>query len=151
MEAIIALASHPDSHPRRILSYTVTGRWLRPQIEPPPQPSDQLSSTHEPPTIEFPVPDRPRGKPSATSSRKNRKGKKKKNAHGQRVLQPPEVSTTGSVPVHTPDPNEPRYCYCNNVSYGAVRVVPPPSVFLRLITHCRWCNVKTARGVHTIG
>jgi len=49
-ETVIALASHPDSQPRRILSYSVTGRWLRPQIESPPQPSDNKPGIHEPPT-----------------------------------------------------------------------------------------------------
>jgi len=149
-ETTIALASHPDSQPRRILSYAVTGRWLRPQIEPL-QSTDQLSGTHEPPTIGFPAEVRSRGKTNATSLRKNRKGKKKKSAHGQRVLQPPEIPTAGDVLVHTSDPNEPRYCYCDNVSYGAVRVFSLPSAFLKLITHRRWCNVKTAQDVHMIG
>jgi hypothetical protein len=129
---MIALASGPESQPRRILSYTVTGRWLRPQIEPLPQPSDHLSGTHEPPTAGFLMPDRSRGKTNTTSVRRTRKGKKRGDVHGQRVLQPPEVSTVGDVLVHTPDPNEPRYCYCKNVSYGAVRVVSLPSAFPNL-------------------
>ena len=128
VETIIALASHPDSQPRRILSYTVTGRWLRPQIEPLPQPSDRLSGTHEPPTIEFPVSDRSHGRAETTTVRRTKKGKKRKNVHGQHASQPPEISAVGDVAVHTPDPNEPRYCYCNNVSYGAVRVVSLSSV-----------------------
>ena len=119
VEAAIVSASHPDYQPKRILSYAVTGRWLRPQIEPPLQPSDNQSSAHELQTVGFSVPVRPRGK---TSTRKTRKGKKK-TTHGQRMLQRPETSTTGDVVIHEPDPNEPRYCYCNNVSYGAVRVV----------------------------
>jgi len=122
VEANITLASHPDSQPRRILSYTVTGRWLRPQIEPLLQSTDQLSSAREPLTVGFPGPDRSRGKTNATSLRKNKKNKKKKNAHDQRMLQPPEIPTAGDVLVHASDPNEPRYCYCDNVSYGAVRV-----------------------------
>jgi len=120
VETIIASTSHPDSQPRRILSYMVTGRWLRPQIEPLPQPSDHVSGTQEPPTIELPMPDRSRGKTNTVSLRKNRKGKKRKNVHGQRALLPPETSTAGGVPVNAQDPNEPRYCYCNNVSYGAM-------------------------------
>jgi len=143
VETMIALASHPDSQPRRILSYAVTGRWLRPQIEPLPQPSDQLSGTHEPPTIEFPVLDRSRGGTGTTSVRRTKKGKKRKNVHGQHTLQPPEILTVGDVVVHTPDPNEPRYCYCNNVSYGAVWVVSLSSTSLKLTTCHRWYNVKT--------
>jgi hypothetical protein len=150
IETNIALANHPDSQPRRILSYAVTGRWLRPQIEPL-QSTDQLSGTHEPPAIGFPAPDRSRGKTNTTPLRKNRKSKKKKNPHGQRVPQPPEIPTAGDTLVHASDPNEPRYCYCDNVSYGAVRVFYPSSAFLKLITYRRWCNVKTAQDVHTIG
>lgn len=151
VETAIALASHPDSQPRRILSYTVTGRWLRPQIEPLPQPSSHPSGIHEPPTIGFPMFDRSHGKTNTTPVRKTRKGKKRKNAHGQRALQPPEIPTVGDLLVHTPDPNEPRYCYCNNVSYGAVRIVPLPPAFLKLTTYRRWCNAKTVQNVHMIG
>lgn len=150
VETNIALASHPDSQPRRILSYTVTGRWLRPQIEPL-QSTDQLSGTHEPRAAGFPAQDRSRGNTNATSLRRNRKGKKKKNAHGQRVLRPPEIPAAGDVLVHTSDPNEPRYCYCDNVSYGAVRVFSLSSAFLKLIMYRRWCNVKTAQDVRMIG
>jgi hypothetical protein len=126
IEAVIASASHPDSQPRRILSCAITGRWLRPQIEPPPQSSDSQSSTHELQTAVFPVPDKPHGKTNTASTRKIRKGKKRKSVHDQRVLQQPGTSVVGDAVIHEPDPNEPRYCYCNNVSYGAVRV---PSVF----------------------
>jgi hypothetical protein len=147
-ETVIALASHPDSQPRRILSYSVTGRWLRPQIESPPQPSDNKPGIHEPPTGELPLPDRSRGKANVT--RKPRKGKKRKNVHGQRMLQQPETSAAGGV-IHESDPNEPRYCYCNNVSYGAVRAVPLCSTSLKLTKHCRWCNVKIPQNAHAIG
>lgn len=151
VEATITLASRPDSQPRRILSHAVTGRWLRPQIEPPPQPLDQPPSAHELPINGFSAPDRSRGKTNATSLRKNKKGKKKKHTYGQGVLQPPGIPTAGDALTHTPDPNEPRYCYCDNVSYGAVRVIYLPSFPSELIADCRWCNVKTARGVHTTG
>lgn len=66
------------------------------------------------------------------------------------MLQQPGTLMAGEVVVHEPDPNEPRYCYCNNVSYGAVRVVPC-SLFLNLTMYYRWCNVKTPQNVHTIG
>jgi len=151
VETVIAFTSHPDSQPRRILSYTVTGRWLRPQIEPLPQPLDHQSGTREPPTIELPVPDRSRGKTNTTLLRKTRKGKRRKNVHGQRMLQPPEISTVGDGPAHASDPNEPRYCYCENVSYGAVRVVFLSSALLKFTSYRRWCNAKTARNVDTIG
>ena len=151
VESMIASASHPDSQPRRILSYTVTGRWLRPQIEPLPQPSDRLSSAHEPPTIGFPVLDRSRGRTEIISARRTKKGKKRKNVHGQHTLQAPEISTAGDVAVHMPDPNELRYCYCNNVSYGAVRAASLSFAFLKLTVCCRWCNVKMVQNVHSIG
>ncbi|KAF9653022.1 hypothetical protein BDM02DRAFT_3182990 [Thelephora ganbajun] len=118
VETIIVLASHPDPQSRRILSYTVTGRWLRPQTEPLSQPLDHLSGTHEPPTIELSITDRSHGRTNIASVQNNRKGKKKKkNVHGQRVSQKPEISTVGDASVR---PNEPLYCYCNNVSYGAM-------------------------------
>ena len=150
VEAFTASTSHPDSQPRRILSYAVTGRWLRPQIGPSLQPLDNQFSTHESQTIELSIPNRAHGKTSVTSIRKIKKGKKRKNVHGQRVLQQPGTSTAVDVVVHEPDPNEPRYCYCNNVSYGAVRVVSV-SVFLKLRVYCRWYNVKTPQNVHMIG
>lgn len=148
---MIAVASHPDSQPRRILSHIVTGRWLRPQIEPPPQPLDHLSGIHEPLTIGFPVLDRSHGKTNTTSVRRTKKGKKRKNLHDQRVLQLPEIPTVGDVLAQTSDPSEPRYCRCNNVSYGAVRVISPSSPLQALTIYRRWCNVKTARNVNTIG
>ena len=150
VEAVIASASHPDAQPRRILSYAVTGRWLRPQIEPPPQLSDNHSSTHELQTAGFPIPERPRWKTSTASTRKTRKGKKRKSVHGQRMLQKPETSAAGDGVLHESDPNEPRYCYCNNVSYGAVRVVSVVRVS-NAYDVFRWCNVKTPQNVHTIG
>ncbi|KAF9792322.1 hypothetical protein BJ322DRAFT_34018 [Thelephora terrestris] len=120
VEAAIALASHPDSQPRRILSYTVTGRWLRPQIEPPPLSSDKQSSSHELPPVGSSIQDQSRVKVNTTPIRKGKKGKKRKNALGPRTLQRSNPSTVGDVVLHEPDPNEPRYCYCNNVSYGAM-------------------------------
>lgn len=127
VEAVIASAIHPVSQPRRILSHSVTGRWLRPQIEPPLPPFDNQSNTHELQSVGFSAPDGPREKTNTTSIRKPRKGKKRKGTHSQRTLQQPETSAAGDVVIHEPDPNEPRYCYCNNVSYGAVRVI---SLFL---------------------
>jgi hypothetical protein len=148
---MIALASHPDSQPRRILSYNVTGRWLRPPLEPLPQLSDNRSSTHEPQMVGPFVPDQSHGKANGTLTRKNGKGKKRKSIPGQRMLQRPGTSTAGDAVVHESDPNEPRYCYCNNVSYGAVRVVPVCSPYLKLTTYRRWCNVKIPQSVHAIG
>lgn len=123
VEAVIALASQPDSQQRRILSYTVTGRWLRPQIEPAPQLPENQSITHELSTVGFSTVDQSYGMPSTTPTRKTRKVKKRKDTHCRRVSQQPD-STAGGDVVHESDPNEPRYCYCNNVSYGAVRSAP---------------------------
>ena len=150
VEAAIALASHPDSQPRRILSYTVTGRWLRPQIEPPPLPPDNQPSSYEPPLVGSSTQDQSLVRVNTTPTRKGKKGKKKKNFPGQRTLQQSDPSTIGDV-VHESDPNEPRYCYCNNVSYGAVRVVFLCFIFLMLTTCLRWSNVKTPQNVHAIG
>lgn len=148
---MVALANHPDSQPRRILSHAVTGRWLRPQIEPPPQPSDHPSGTHESPVIGLPVLDGSQGKASTTSVRRTKKGKKRRNLHDKHVLRSPDASTIGDIVAPITDPNEPRYCRCRNVSYGDVRTISPSSAFLRLTTHRRWCNVRTVRNANTIG
>ena len=125
VETMIVLASHPDSQPRRILSHTVTGRWLRPQIELPPQPSDHPSDIRASPTVG----DGPRGKANTISVRRTKKGKKRKSVHEQHVFQPLETTAVGDIVVHTTDPNEPRYCRCRNVSYGDVRVTCCPLRF----------------------
>lgn len=144
------MSGHPNSQQRRILSYTVTSRWLRPQIEPPSQPSDNQPDGHELPPVGSPVQDRPHG--NAHPVRKIRKGKKKKSLFSQRISQQADALAAGDAVAHESDPNEPRYCYCNNVSYGAVRVVHPSSVFLSLrTTRLRWFNAKIPQNVHAIG
>lgn len=80
---------------------------------------------------------------NTTPIRKGKKGKKKRNVPGQHTLQQSDPSAIRDVVVHESDPNEPRYCYCNNVSYGAVRVVFPCFVFPMLTACLRWSNVKT--------
>ena len=70
--------------------------------------------------------DAPRGPPS----KKSKKGKKKRT---DKTVLEPEV-TPGAVasssrslrlkvpPLKTTDPDEPKYCYCNNISFGNVRL-----------------------------
>src|ERR1700733_7503313 len=82
VEAAITSASHPDYQPRRILSYAITGRWLRPQIEPLLQPSD---SVHDLQAIGLSLPGGSQGKTNTTSTRRTRRGKRRKGTHDQRT------------------------------------------------------------------
>ena len=83
-----------------------------------------------------------------TSSRGSKKGHRRKGSESSRqknlateiisVVEAPKSASTGvalaqdniatasftGMPV---DPNEPRYCYCNNVSFGEVSPTAPPS------------------------
>jgi len=81
-----------------------------------------------------------RGRTETTSVRITDKDEGRENVHGQHTLQPPEISAVGDAAVHT-DSTEPRYCYCNTASQGAVRVVSLSSAFLKLTTYRRWYNV----------
>ncbi|KAG2076085.1 hypothetical protein BDR04DRAFT_1114675 [Suillus decipiens] len=125
-EASISLGIRPGTHLAPILlPDLVVPRWVRPtRMERSPTPS--LS-----PEISTVLPHEPLEELSTESARpgKGRKARKKPEPESEtppplpeEVLKIPTNRTTRSVKLKIPaqaqaDPNEPRYCYCNQVSY----------------------------------
>jgi hypothetical protein len=138
-EASISLGIRPGTHLAPILlPDLVVPRWARPtRIEHSPTPS--LSPEH----TTAPLPQGPTTEElPAESARpgRGRKARKKPEPQSEtpppapeEVLKIPATRTTRSVKLKVPaqadlkgpqitgDPNEPRFCYCNQVSYGTVR------------------------------
>lgn len=126
-EASISLGIRPGTHLAPILlSDLVVPRWVRPtRIERSPTPSlsPELSAII--------LPQESTEELSAESARpgRGRKARKKSEPESEtppplpeEVLKIPAIRTTRSVKLKIPaqaqaDPNEPKYCYCNQVSY----------------------------------
>ncbi|OJA11611.1 hypothetical protein AZE42_01946 [Rhizopogon vesiculosus] len=136
-EASISLGTRPGTHLAPILlPDLVVPRWARPtRVEHSPTPS--LSP--EPTTV--PLPQEPTEELYVEPARpgRGRKARKKPEPQSEtpppppeEVLKMPATRTTRSVKLKIPvqadpkgpqiagDPNEPRYCYCNQVSYGTM-------------------------------
>ncbi|KAG1879421.1 hypothetical protein C8R48DRAFT_685612 [Suillus tomentosus] len=131
-EASISLGIRPGTHLAPILlPDLVVPRWVRPtrmERSPTPSLSPELS------TILLQESTEELSTESARPGR-GRKARKKPEPESdtppplpEEVLKIPATRTTRSVKLKIPaqaqaDPNEPRYCYCNQVSYETVRSV----------------------------
>ncbi|KAG1754153.1 hypothetical protein EDB19DRAFT_1626621 [Suillus lakei] len=127
-EASISLGIRPGTHLAPILlPDLVVPRWARPtRIEHSPTPSlsPELSAV--------PLPQESTEELPAESARPGRGRKARKKLESEtppplpeEVLKIPAIRTTRSVKLKIPtqaqaDPNEPRYCYCNQVSYDTM-------------------------------
>ncbi|KAG1837704.1 hypothetical protein DFJ58DRAFT_734200 [Suillus subalutaceus] len=132
-EASISLGIRPGTHLAPILlPDLVVPRWVRPtRIERSPTPS--LSP--ELPAILLPQESIEELSIESARPGRGRKARKKSEPESEtppplpeEVLKIPAIRTTRSVKLKIPaqaqaDPNEPRYCYCNQVSYETVRSV----------------------------
>lgn len=149
-ETSISLGIRPGTHLAPILlPDLVVPRWARPtRIEHSPTPS--LSP--EPTTVPLPTEELPGG---SVRPGRGRKARKKPELQPEtppppleEVLNIPTTRTTRSVKLKIPaqadvkgsqvagDSNEPRYCYCNQVSFGTVRSVSLDLPWMKLKRSC---------------
>ena len=131
----ISFGLRQGTHPSLLPDLAAPSRWSRPTRtthSPIPGLSDDeevtapKTSASSDFTIGMATGSDARGPPS----KKSKKGKKKKS---EKAISEPEV-TPGVVvsssrslrlkvpPLKTADPDEPKYCYCNNISFGDVRL-----------------------------
>ncbi|KAH0830424.1 hypothetical protein J3R83DRAFT_1819 [Lanmaoa asiatica] len=144
-EAAISLGVRPGTHLAPILlPDLVVPRWARPpRVEHSPVPSlspDPELYVEEPPIFELPPP----RIPSPRAPKKGKKAAAPKPTKPEKEEIPPPVAVGGEEPLVAPrtrrmgirltipaqpqpsgpsvpaDPNEARYCYCNQVSYGTM-------------------------------
>lgn len=157
-EASISLGIRPGTHLAPILlPDLVVPRWVRPtrtEHSPTPSLSPELST--------IPLPQESTEELSTDPARpgRGRKARKKPEPESEtppplpeEVLKIPATRTTRSVKLKIPaqaqaDPNEPRYCYCNRVSYETVRSVVFDFTWMkltRLVSQMIACDSDTCK------
>lgn len=132
----ISFGLRQGTHPSLLPDLAAPSRWARPTRvthSPIPGLSDDEEVTAPKISVSSEVTigmatgsDAPRGPPS----KKSKKGKKKKSekAVSETEVAPATVTFTSRSlrlkvpPLKATDPDEPKYCYCNNISFGDVRV-----------------------------
>jgi len=128
-EVSLTVGLKPGTHLLPILSDATVGRWVRPPRDPldpgVSDGNDQANQGDGVPTLGV-VADNNDRAPIAGIVRRGKKGKgKRKSAASVQAgsaslkLMVPPLSSVGLQPddMHV-DPHEPRYCYCNQISFG---------------------------------
>lgn len=121
-ETSLTLGLRPGTNPLHTLCGTVVQRYIRPQVE---GTADHFAQDDGIPILGVVDPDTT---PNPIVKRKHRKstggGRRRVTARtasgALKVMIPPLVSFAGPPPEAEIDPNEPRYCYCHQVSFGEV-------------------------------